>query len=335
MRRAVLLAATPTVRPGTNPRVGCVLLDTAGRVLAEGVHRGAGTAHAEVEALENLHRSGVCEPAHTAVVTLEPCIHTGRTPPCTDALLAAGIRRVVIGAPDPNPVAAGGAQRLRSAGVQVQSGVLADVCERVDEAWFHSVRTGRPHVTWKLAASVDGRVAAADGTSRWISGPASRRHGHELRRAADCVLVGTGTALADDCRLTVRVDDAPLPPDQQPVRAVMGLRPLPAAAALLDGSAPTVELPTHDPAEALSALWDKGVRRVLVEGGPTVAGVFAAAGLIDRVVAYVAPVLLGAGPPALGPAGVHTLADAHRLQVREVHSLGPDVMIDLVPGTDR
>lgn len=321
MARAVTLSAAGLGRTAPNPVVGAVVLDAGGRQVGEGFHARAGGPHAEVVAL-----SGARERARagTVVVTLEPCRHAGRTGPCTAALLRAGVARVVYAVPDPTPRAAGGAAELAAAGVAVEGGVLADAAARVNEAWLLAARLGRPFVTWKCAATLDGRVAAADGTSRWITGPAARADAHRLRAECDAILVGTGTALADDPRLTVRVPGAP-PAHRQPLRVVLGRRPLPPGARLLDGSAETLLIADRDPAGALKLLYDRGVRHVLVEGGPTVAGAFVAAGLVDRVVGYLAPALLGAGPPALGDAGLPTLAAARRLRFDDVVRVGPDL----------
>jgi diaminohydroxyphosphoribosylaminopyrimidine deaminase/5-amino-6-(5-phosphoribosylamino)uracil reductase len=324
MRRALELAATPGVPLGPNPRVGCVLLARDGAVVAEGHHRGAGTAHAEVDALA---AAGARARGATAVVTLEPCDHTGRTGPCSEALLAAGVARVVVAQLDPNPVAAGGAQRLRAAGVEVETGVLADEAAALNEAWTFAVTHGRPWVTWKAASTLDGRIAAADGTSRWITSAPARAEVHELRAAVDAVVVGTGTVLADDPHLAVR-REGDVVDGRQPLRVVMGRRDIPATARVLDGSAPTVHLRTHDPAEVLAELHAREVRHVLVEGGPTVAAAFVRAGLLDAVRWYVAPALLGAGAHALGDAGMSTIAEALRLQVVDVARVGSDVRID-------
>ena len=220
MRRALQIAANPGVPLGPNPRVGCVLLADDGTEVAEGFHRGAGTPHAEVAALTE---AGDAARGATAVVTLEPCNHTGRTGPCVEALLAAGVRRVVFAQPDPNPEAAGGAEALRAAGVEVEAGVLADEAARLNRAWTFAVHHERPFVTWKLATTLDGRSAAADGTSRWISSEAARQDTHRLRAECDVLLVGTRTVEVDDPLLTVR-DNWDRPVRHQPLRAVMGLR---------------------------------------------------------------------------------------------------------------
>jgi len=325
MRRALVLAANPTVRPGPNPRVGCVVLSPSGSVVAQGYHRGAGTAHAEVDALR---AAGAAARGATAVVSLEPCRHTGRTGPCTRALVEAGVARVVYAQQEPTGAAGGGADELRAAGVDVVGGLLAAEATELNHAWTFAVTHGRPHVTWKYAATLDGRVAASDGSSRWVTGAAARQDVHSLRRQSDVVLAGTGTVLADDSHLAVRNSDGRvLPTAHQPLRAVMGYRELPAGARVLDTAAPTRRLVTHEPAEALSALWQDGARRVLLEGGPTLAGVFVAAGLVDRVVGYLAPTLLGSGSSALGPAGVRTIDGAVRLRIDDVTRVGDDVRL--------
>ncbi len=322
MRAALELAAAgPVADP--NPRVGAVVVDLAGQVVGRGFHAGAGTAHAEVVALA---QAGERAAGGTAYVTLEPCAHTGRTGPCADALLAAGVARVVVAARDPNPVASGGAERLRDAGVEVATGLLEDEAEALNAAWTFAVRHQRPMVTWKLASTLDGRAAAADGTSRWVTGAAARADVHDLRAACDAVLVGTGTVLADDPSLTARHPDGALRPTQ-PTRVVMGLRPVPHGARVLDEDAPTVVLPTHDPCEALDTLWQKDIHHVLLEGGPTLAAAFVRAGLVDEVVAYVAPVLLGAGPASVADLGITTIADALRLDLRDVTLVGADVRV--------
>ena len=328
MRRALELAATPGVPLGPNPRVGCVLLGPDGSEIAEGFHRGAGTPHAEAAALAGLFSDGADDAARgaTAVVTLEPCNHTGRTGPCTRALIDAGVARVVFAQPDPNPVAAGGADALREAGIAVEMGLLEREARLLNRAWTFALEHGRPFVTWKFAATLDGRSAAADGTSRWVSSRPARIDTHRLRAQCDVMLVGSGTVEVDDPELTVR-DEAVLdgegePLPHQPLRAVMGLRDLPTDKRVFNDRAETVRLRTHDPREALAELFGLGRRHVFLEGGPTLAAAFLQAGLVDEVVAYVAPVLLGAGASAVGDLGITTIADALRLQVTDVTPLG-------------
>lgn len=315
---------------GPNPRVGCVLLAPDGRVLAEGFHRGAGTPHAEAAAVAAAREAEVDLRGATAVVTLEPCDHTGRTGPCTEVLLAAGITRVVHAVDDPNPDAAGGAERLRAAGVTVEGGLRRAEGEAVLRTWLHAVRRGRPFVTLKLALSLDGRVAAADGTSRWITSAESRRHAHALRAEVDAIAVGTGTALTDDPALTARTP-AGEQAAHQPLRVVVGRRSVPDDARLRGPGGALLQLTTHDPAEVLTALAAREVRHLLVEGGPRLASAFLSAGLVDEVHAYVAPVLLGAGRSAVEDLGVTSIAEALRLAPSTVERLGPDVLLVASP----
>jgi diaminohydroxyphosphoribosylaminopyrimidine deaminase/5-amino-6-(5-phosphoribosylamino)uracil reductase len=326
MRRAIALSRTPGVPLGPNPRVGAVLIDPQGRTVAEGFHRGAGSPHAEAAALAAASNTrGV-----TAVVTLEPCNHVGRSGPCAQALVDAGISRVVFAQADTSPIAAGGAETLRAAGLDVESGVLADEAERSNVAWTFAQTHDRPYVTWKLAATLDGRSAASDGSSQWITGPQARADVHRLRAECDAVLVGTGTVLADDPRLTVRREDGrPLPPAQQPLRVVMGLRDLPSTARMFDSTGPSTVLRTREPRQALAALATHDCQHVWLEGGPTLAAAFVMVGAVDRVVAYVAAALLGSGPAAVGDLGVTSVDEAVRLSLSDVTRFGDDVRLTL------
>lgn len=321
MQRALQLAATEGVPLGPNPRVGCVIL-RGGEVLAQGYHRGAGTPHAEADALSRC----IDATGSTAVVTLEPCNHTGRTGPCAQALIAAGVSRVVYALPDPNPVAAGGAQTLRQAGVQVSSGLLEDQARDVNRAWLFGLSHKRPLVTWKFAASLDGRSAAADGTSQWITGLEARADVHRLRAQCDVILVGTGTVVADNPLLTARTGTA-----HQPLRAVMGMRELSPELKVFNHDAETVVLRTHDPEQALAELFEAGRRHVWLEGGPTLAAVFLRTGFVDEVIAYIAPALLGAGRSAVGDFGVSTIAETLRLDLHDVTRIGGDVRLRMSP----
>ncbi len=321
MRRAVALSESVLGRTSPNPPVGAVVLSADGVVLGAGATAPVGGPHAEVTALA---AAGELARGGTLVVTLEPCAHTGRTPPCTDAILAAGITRVVIGCADPTALAGGGAERLRAAGVAVEITADTYVQRGPLEPWLHVQRTGRPFVTWKYAATLDGRSAAADGTSRWITGVDARADVHLLRDQADAILVGVGTVLADDPELTVRPDAG-----RQPLRVVLDRSGrTPADAKVLDDAAETLVL-VDEPAQALARLHDRGVVSVLLEGGPTLAAAFLRAGLVDRIIAYLAPALLGSGPAALGNLGVGTIADARRLRLDEVVRLGDDLRLIL------
>jgi diaminohydroxyphosphoribosylaminopyrimidine deaminase/5-amino-6-(5-phosphoribosylamino)uracil reductase len=336
MRRALELAVSPDAPLWPNPRVGCVLVAPDGTTVAEGHHRGAGTPHAEADALA---RAGAAARGTTAVVTLEPCDHTGRTGPCSEALIAAGVRRVVFAQSDPNPVAAGGAQRLRAAGVDVAGGLLADEARALNAVWTRATELQRPFVTWKFATTLDGRSAAADGTSRWVSSRAARLDTHRLRALSDTMLVGAGTVAVDDPRLTVRdADDRPV--GTQPLRVVMGLRDLPPDRHVFDDSAETLHLRTRDPHRALEELWVRDRRHVFLEGGPTLAAAFVRAGLVDEIVVYVAPMLLGAGRSAVADLGIGTIAAALRPTVTDVTVLPgvdgeePNVRLTLTPTTE-
>ena len=333
MRRALAIASSPGVPLGPNPRVGCVLIDDDGAAIAEAYHRGAGAAHAEVAALTE---AGEAARGATAVVTLEPCHHTGLTGPCTQALVAAGVRRVVFAQADTNPVAAGGAQALREAGIDVEGGLLADEARRLNRAWTFAVEHQRPFVTWKFATTLDGRSAAADGTSRWVSSRAARLDTHRLRALCDTMLVGTNTVEVDDPELTVRDEvDEPLP--RQPLRAVMGMRELDPDRRVLNDRAETLHLRTRDPRAALQELFGRDRQHVFLEGGPTLAAAFLEAGLVDEVVCYVAPMLLGAGRNAVGDLGIETLARARHLDVIDVTVIDgrdgeqPNVRLTLTP----
>ncbi|MGA3565399.1 bifunctional diaminohydroxyphosphoribosylaminopyrimidine deaminase/5-amino-6-(5-phosphoribosylamino)uracil reductase RibD [Melissospora conviva] len=339
MGRAVALAARGLGTTSPNPVVGCVLLDAAGEVVGEGFHAYAGGPHAEIVALA---QAGDRARGGTAVVTLEPCDHTGRTGPCSQALISAGVGRVVIAVDDPNPIAAGGAATLRAAGIEVVTGVRTAEAEAGNIAWLTAVRRGRPYVIWKYAATLDGRSAAADGTSMWITGEEARMDVHALRATVDAVIVGVGTVLADDPRLTARnLRDGSLA-IHQPLRVVADTHGrTPAGAQVRDAAAPTWIATAADVGAGLDGRLDltallrglhqRGVRAVLLEGGPRLAGAFLAAGLVDRVVGYVAPKLLGAGAPALADAGITTIADVIDLDITEVTRIGSDLRITALP----
>lgn len=345
MHRALTLSRAVLGSTSPNPPVGAVVLDRDGQVVGEGATQPVGGPHAEVVALT---QAGERARGGTLVVTLEPCRHTGRTGPCTTAIASAGIARVEFACPDPTARAGGGADVLRAAGVRTASGLLGpEVAGGPLEAWLTSRATGRPFVTWKYASTLDGRSAAADGSSRWITGEPARADVHRLRAEADAVVAGIGTVLADDPQLTVRPTR---PGDRQPLRVVVDTRGrAPATARVFDDAAPTLHavvagragdgvlvLPPGpdgrvDLRALLRALASRGLVSVLLEGGPALAAAFVRAGLVDRVVAYVAPALLGAGPPAVGDLGVGTIAATRRLRLDEVVRVGPDVRLTLRP----
>ena len=333
MARALELAATPGVPLGPNPRVGCVLLDDHGNTVGEGYHRGAGSPHAEVDALT---AAGASARGSTAVVTLEPCNHIGRTGPCSRALIEAGVRRVVFAQPDPNPVAAGGAAALRDAGVETAGGLLVEEARPLNRVWTFAMEHGRPFVTWKFASTLDGRSAAADGTSRWVSSRSARLDTHRPRALCDVMLVGSNTVAVDDPQLTVRnAEDQPL--QQQQLRVVMGERDLDAGRRIFNGEAPSLHLRTREPHQALAELFHDDRQHVFLEGGPTLAAAFLTAGLVDEIVGYVAPVLLGSGLSAVGELGITTIGQAVRPHVTDVRVLEgadgeePNIRITMTP----
>ncbi|MGY4651669.1 diaminohydroxyphosphoribosylaminopyrimidine deaminase / 5-amino-6-(5-phosphoribosylamino)uracil reductase [Mycobacterium sp. URHB0021] len=316
------------VKGGTypNPPVGAVILDRDGDVAGVGATEPTGGPHAEVVALR---RAGERATGGAAVVTLEPCNHHGRTPPCVEALLASGVSAVAYAVADPNPVAAGGATRLADAGVEVIPGVLTDaVAGGPLREWLHKQRTGMPHVTWKFATSVDGRSAAADGSSQWITSETARADVHRRRGAAEAIVVGTGTVFVDDPALTVRLPGGSLA-DRQPLRVVVGEREISSESRVLNDDSRTMVIRTHDPHEVIKALSDR--TDVLLEGGPTLAGAFLRAGVIDRILAYVAPILLGGPIAAVDDVGVLSIAHAQRWRFDGIEPIGPDVLLSLVP----
>lgn len=323
MRRAVELGASVRASTPPNPWVGCVLL-TADGSLFEGATEPAGGLHAEAVALAAANDAGVATAGATAWVTLEPCSHHGRTPPCADALIDAGVTRVVVAVTDPDAnVAGNGLERLAAAGVEVILGIGEAEAADSLAPYLHQRRTGRPWVVLKLAASLDGRTAAPDGTSQWITGPVARADAHRLRAESDAVIVGAGTVRADDPALTVR--DAPAPRGD-PVRVVLGHAP--------DGAKvhPCMER-TGDLGMVLDELGAKGHIQVLVEGGARVAHAFHQAGLVDQYVLYLAPALFG-GDDARGlfaGPGAPTMGDVTRGRIRQVTPVGDDLRIDLEP----
>jgi diaminohydroxyphosphoribosylaminopyrimidine deaminase/5-amino-6-(5-phosphoribosylamino)uracil reductase len=323
MARAIEVARTVRARTSPNPWVGALLITVDGEV-HEGATQPPGGPHAEIGALRS---AGDAARGATVVVTLEPCSHAGRTGPCTEALVAAGVSRVVVGVEDPDEKVGGrGIEQLRAAGVDVVVGVLAEQVEGQLAPYLKHRRTGMPWVVLKLAASLDGRTAAPDGTSQWITGDDARLDAHRLRAESDAVVVGAGTVRADDPRLTVRLPDAEVQPLNEPLRVVLGSAPSDAAvhpALELDGPLPDV----------LRTLGDKGVLQAMVEGGAAVAAAFHRERLVDRYVVYLAPALFGGDDARglfVGP-GVATIDDVWRGRIDEVERLGQDVRIDLVP----
>jgi diaminohydroxyphosphoribosylaminopyrimidine deaminase/5-amino-6-(5-phosphoribosylamino)uracil reductase len=340
MRRALELAGA--TRPHPNPRVGAVVLDAGGTVVGEGAHIGPGHPHAEIVALE---RAGSQARGGTLIVTLEPCSHQGRTPPCTGAVIEAGLRRIVVGAVDPDRrVAGSGIRQLQDAGVEVAVGVLAVEAEASDPAYFHHRRTGSAMVTLKSALTLDGQTAALDGTSRWITGESAREDGHRLRARSDAVLVGSGTVLADDPALDVRLAgyEGPQP---RPV-VVLGRRPIPATARVwsrepLVVAAHRPALPAGelvlvasngggqvDLAEALVRVADRGYLDVLVEGGAAIAASLWRHQLVDRGIFYLAGRLAGGRGLSVFDSAWESVSDARSIEIVGVARVGSDLRVE-------
>jgi len=327
MRRALAQAATVRSTTAPNPWVGSVVVPpdsvSDGRAVFVGATAPPGGPHAEVTALA---AAGEAARGATLYVTLEPCAHRGRTPPCSDAIVAAGVTRVVVGIEDPDEKVAGrGIAALRAAGIDVTVGVAADeVAEQLAPYCKHRT-TGQPWVVLKMAASLDGRTAAPDGTSRWITGEAARRDVHRLRALSDAVLVGAGTVRADDPALTVRLDDDDADEERaQPIRVVLGQAP-PGAKVH-----PALEL-GGELDDVLTELGRRGVLQLLVEGGASVAHAFHAAGLVDRYVLYLAPVLFGGddGRPIFAGPGAGTIGDVWKGRIVSIEQLGEDLRVEV------
>ncbi len=361
LREALVLAETGFGVTDPNPRVGCMIGHTDGRVLGRGATQRAGEAHAEVMALRDAQAAGADPRGATVWVTLEPCAHYGRTPPCCDALIAAGIGRVVVAIGDPFPQVAGqGIARLRAAGIEVvvadPASEIAVAAHEVNIGFFSRVQRGRPWVRMKVAMSLDGFTALPDGSSQWITGPEARADGHAWRRRAGAVLTGIGTVLADDPRLDVRL----VPTTLQPLRVVVDSRwRMPVNAALLRTNGPVLVVgsDTSMPPEALRhagaatlmlrpnadgqvdleallrALAESGVNEVHVEGGPTLNGALVREGLVDEWLIYMAPVLLGAGRPPARVGAIERLSDAVRLALVDHLPIGGDLRLRLRPPT--
>lgn len=309
--------------------VGAVVLDAQGRLVGEGYHRRAGEAHAEVVALE---RAGSRARGGTVYVSLEPCCHRGRTGPCTEALLEAGVGRVVVAMRDPDPRVRGeGLRRLRESGVEVSEGLLEGEARHLNEFYVTHRTHGRPFVTAKLAVSLDGRIATRTGDSRWITGEVARAHAHLLRHQHDAVLVGVGTVLADDPELTARFPGA-----RQPLKVVLdGSGRTPPSAKVLRG--PHLVDSGRDLPGLLRRLASMGILSLLVEGGGQVHGSFFDQGLVDRVHAYMSPMVIGGSGAraAVGGEGAATIAESWRLVGVEVTRLGPDVVVSGYVHRDR
>lgn len=318
MKRALVLAEFGPI--SDNPRVGAVVVRN-GEIVGEGFHRGAGTPHAEVEAIES---AGDRARGGTIYVTLEPCSHYGRTGPCTEAILDAGLATVIYAQSDPTEQARGGGEVLADAGVHVIGGYHLEESERLNRAWNHWRVTGKPFVTWKFAQSLDARVAERSGVRTRISGQNSQEATHILRSQVDAIVVGTRTANIDNPMLTARNNKGALHP-RQPIRVVVGMSELRADSLLMNSpGGEVIHMRTHDPKLVVDQLAARGVRHILVEGGPKLAGAFLEAGVINQIITVLAPVTFSAGPPALQV----MLKEPYSVSRIHWQRLGPDLVIN-------
>ena len=326
MARAIELSRRGLGLTFPNPVVGAVVVSADGAIIGEGFHSGA--EHAEVVALKQCAQYGHETMGAAIFVTLEPCNHTGKTPPCTEAIVSAGISRVVYAVPDPNPMAMGGADNLRSHGIQVSEHVLADESAYMNRAWLHKIAHQRPFIIWKIASTLDGFTAALDGTSRWITSEESRSVVQRMRAESDAILIGTGTALADDPSLIPRNDP------RRPLRIVMGERSIPAEAHLNNDEAQTLFIRSRQVEELIDATTRLGLNSILLEAGPTLGSALLLENLVDEIHWFQAPTLLGAGQKAIGDLHVRTLVERRDLRIIESKRIGPDSLTILRPKSE-
>ena len=299
-----------------NPNVSAAIYGADGSLISDGFHnRKVSVDHAEVVALK---KAGSAARGATMVVSLEPCAHTGTTPPCVQAIIDAGIAKVIYAVGDPNPLAAGGAKKLHDAGVAVEHRESKEL-SYVQRAWLHKERTGQPLMIWKVATTLDSKVAASDGTSQWITGAESREDVQELRAQSDAILIGTNTALVDNPHLIPRGHDV------RPVRIISGEQEVPATNKVFDNEARTITVKSKSIPELMKVLSDEGFNQVLVEAGPTLGSALMASGNIDELIIYQAPKLLGAGKEFVSRLGISTLADHLELELLSVKAFGSDI----------
>ena len=303
-----------------NPIVGCIIVDSNNNVIAEEFHNGG--AHAESKAINSIK---VIPPGATLFTTLEPCNHQGKTEPCSDLIIKSGIKNVIYSITDPNSVAQGGSKKLREAGLNVTSGVLSEKVEFTNRHWLQKIKTGRPYFTWKIAMTLDGKIAALDGSSKWITSAESRDEVSKLRSQADAVLIGTGTALVDNPSL-----NSHNPGSRQPLRIVMGKSEVPASHKLNDESAPTHFLKSHETSALIKLLSDLEINQVLVESGPKLATALLKHGLIDEIVAYIAPTILGSGSSFVGDLDISSLSERMDFQIHSFTQIGNDLRVTLI-----
>ena len=318
MARAIDCARLGLGMTFPNPIVGAVITSATGEVLSEGFHQGGD--HAEVIALNAVKEI----PAGSIIyISLEPCNHHGKTPPCVDAIINSGIKKVVYAVSDPNPIATGGAERLRAAGVEVESGIGEEQARLENRAWLTKIELGRPRITWKIASTMDGKVAASDGTSKWITGDLARTDVARMRSQVDGIVTSTATVIADDPLLTSKGLG------KNPVRIVMGATELSAKMQISNDAAETVLIKSRNFDELLLLAEERGFNDLLIESGPTFGTALLRANLIDEIVLFQAPTLLGSGTPSIGDLGITNIAGRLDFEISDVEVIGSDLKITL------
>ena len=321
MRRAVALSEIALGKTSPNPIVGAVIIYESGEIISEGFHESAGSEHAEIVALK---RAGAKAKGSTLVVTLEPCNHFGKTPPCAEAIINAGVKKVVFAVKDPNPIASGGAEKLRAAGIEVISDVLTKEVEFSNRAWLKKIRTNSPFVTLKMATSLDGRSAASNGTSKWITNPQSRQDVAYLRSECDAIVTGTGTVISDNPRLSVR-DVTRGGNSFAPVRVILGSRELSKELQIFNNEAETIQIKDQDLSNLLTLAKERNWNRILIEAGPKLSSAFLKANLVDEVIIYQAPSFLGGSNTAIDDIGVADLTAQKRFTISDVKRIPGEV----------
>jgi len=318
MAHAIECALLGLGKTSPNPIVGAVIVSASGELLSEGFHQGGD--HAEVIAINTAKEI----PAGSILyVSLEPCNHHGKTPPCVDAIISSGIKKVVYAVADPNPVATGGAERLRAAGIEVQSGVGEDQARLENRAWLTKMELGRPRITWKIASTMDGKVAASDGSSKWITGELARTDVAQMRSRVDGIVTSTATVSADDPSLTSKGFG------KNPVRIVMGMRDLEKSLQIFDSEAETVLIKSHELNDLISLANERGFNQLLIESGPTFGTALLLANLVDEIILFQAPTLLGSGTPAISDLGITNISGRLDFEISDVEIIGSDLKITL------
>ena len=323
MARAIECASYGLGKTFPNPIVGAVITSATGEFISEGFHQG--TDHAEVLAIRGTKE---IPEGSTLYVSLEPCNHHGKTPPCVDAIIESGIKKVIYAISDPNPVAAGGTERLRSAGIEVVSGIGEVQAIHENRAWLTKIEKGRPRITWKIASTMDGKVAAADGSSKWITGELARADVAKIRAQSDAIVTSTATVIADDPLLTSKGLG------KNPIRIVMGLSEINGDSQILGNDAETILIKSHDFKELISLANDRGFNQLLIESGPTLGTALLRADLVDEIILFQAPTFLGAGKPSIGDLGISNISGRLDFDITEVEVIGADLKMTLLKSAE-